>query len=1130
MTAHAISVRRTRMSASAAPGTPARRPSTLVGRLAAVTAAGAAIAMAAAGLAGIALPTPARADTVPPAATPATVSSDALPTVQINGVVWSQATVGNTVYVTGSFTRARPAGAAAGTNEVVRNNLLAYNITTGALITSFNHSLNAQGRDIVASPDGTRIYVVGDFTSVDGVARNRIAAFSTATGALVTSFAPSLNASATSVTANNSTVYVGGAFSVASGQSRTRLAAFAASNGAITTWRPVADARITAMVLTPDNTRVIVGGQFLNVNSTAFKGLAAVDAATGALSAWPANFPIVLGSSSAAPTDLVADSTQVYGTSYQFTRGGNFEGRFALNPSTGAVNWMNSCHGDSYAVWPIGQVLYSAGHAHDCSDVDSFNQDVENVFDSTHKFAMAETTYPTGVARHTIFSGGNGLPGPRYTDFYGQPRGTVLDWFPTFTPGAYTGQSQATWSVTGNAAYVSFGGEFPSVNGRAQQGLVRFAVRASATNTDGPQADAALTPTVVPQTSGTLRVGWRTTWDRDNETLTYRVYRDGGSTPVYTTTVASQWWNRVSAGFVDTGLAPGSRHTYVVRATDPLGNVRVSGTSASAVVGTGTLSPYANLVRADGAQHFWPLSETSGTTARDYAGYDDLILSATGVTGGTPGPAATGGTAMTFAGPTGGIGGASTGGTGGATGQGVRMDTFSVEAWVRTTSATGGLIAGYGLYQQAQSPNQDRVLYLDAAGHPFLGAHHGVNDTISGADPINDGAWHHVVGTLSPGSGGVLYVDGVRVASSATMRSTSKAAGYWRVGGDRMTGWASSPSPAFLAGSLADVAVYPTALTATQVAAHAHVTPPANQAPTAAMTYTTDDLAVSVSGSGSTDPDGTIAAYRWNFGDGATATGVTATHTYAAAGTYPVTLTVTDNGGRTSSTSHQVSVTAQPSPVTAIATDTFNRAVGNGWGSADLGGAWNISGTASNYAITPGLATMRLPTPGDSARNVNLTGVSATDVDVTTTVGLDKLANGGGATVYLVARRSSATLQYRLRVRITSAGAVQVALTKLDGSATEALIGSQVTVSGLTYTAGSDLKLRLRVAGSSPTRLSAKVWAGSAEPSAWTVSGTDSSAALTAAGSIAFNSYLASTSTNAPVTIRIKSLSAVPPV
>ena len=75
--------------------------------------------------------------TLSPVAQPtaSTVTADALPTVQIDGVVWSQVIVGNTVYAGGKFTNARPAGAAAGTNQTARSNLLAYDITTGNLIT-----------------------------------------------------------------------------------------------------------------------------------------------------------------------------------------------------------------------------------------------------------------------------------------------------------------------------------------------------------------------------------------------------------------------------------------------------------------------------------------------------------------------------------------------------------------------------------------------------------------------------------------------------------------------------------------------------------------------------------------------------------------------------------------------------------------------------------------------------------------------------------------------------------------------------------------------------------------------------------------------------------------------------------
>ena len=62
-------------------------------------------------------------------------------------------------------------------------------------------------------------------------------------------------------------------------------------------------------------------------------------------------------------------------------------------------------------------------------------------------------------------------------------------------------------------------------------------------------------------------------------------------------------------------------------------------------------------------------------------------------------------------------------------------------------------------------------------------------------------------------------------------------------------------------------------------------------------------------GSASTDPDGTIVRWQWNFGDDNTGSGKTVTHQYAFAGTYTVVLTVTDNRGAVDSAAKIITVT-----------------------------------------------------------------------------------------------------------------------------------------------------------------------------------------------------------------------------
>ena len=81
-----------------------------------------------------------------------------------------------------------------------------------------------------------------------------------------------------------------------------------------------------------------------------------------------------------------------------------------------------------------------------------------------------------------------------------------------------------------------------------------------------------------------------------------------------------------------------------------------------------------------------------------------------------------------------------------------------------------------------------------------------------------------------------------------------------------------------------------------------------NVAPTAGFTFSTNDLTADFIDA-STDSDGAIAGWSWNFGDGAISSTQNPSHTYAVAGDYTVTLIATDDGGAISSTSDTVTVT-----------------------------------------------------------------------------------------------------------------------------------------------------------------------------------------------------------------------------
>ena len=298
----------------------------------------------------------------------------------------------------------------------------------------------------------------------------------------------------------------------------------------------------------------------------------------------------------------------------------------------------------------------------------------------------------------------------------------------------------------------------------------------------------------------------------------------------------------------------------------------------------------------------------------------------------------------------------------------------------------------------------------------------------------------------------------------------------------------------------ANVARFAGFTVSTMTAAPVGPPPPANVAPTASFTASPTGLSVSLDGAGSSDSDGTVAGYAWTFGDGATAEGMTASHTYASSGTYPVTLTVTDDDGATATTSTDVTVLAPP-VVEVVASDTFNRSVTGGLGTADIGGDWTVVAGATRQSVTPGVAELRLDAAGNNTGSY-LGGVSRTDVDVRATFSLTEMPTGNGTYVYVTGRRVGTGQEYRARVRVQADGRIALAVSRLSGG-TEAFPGGEVVLPGLTYTAGSAVNVRVTVSGTGTTTVAATVWpAGSAQPAAPSITRTDTTAELQGAGTV----------------------------
>lgn len=168
-------------------------------------------------------------------------------------------------------------------NGQTRNRIAALDATTGALANWYPQIIGTVSRFLAT---GNTLYVIGNFTAIDGQARKNAAAFDISTG-LVKPWDPNPNNTITDIATNNGIVYLSGTFTNVGGQIRNYLAAVDSATGLATSWAPVVNTTVNVLKIAGNS--LYVAGGFTTIGGQARNNLASFDLSTGAVSSWNPN-------------------------------------------------------------------------------------------------------------------------------------------------------------------------------------------------------------------------------------------------------------------------------------------------------------------------------------------------------------------------------------------------------------------------------------------------------------------------------------------------------------------------------------------------------------------------------------------------------------------------------------------------------------------------------------------------------------------------------------------------------------------------------------------------------------------------------------------------------------------------
>lgn len=199
----------------------------------------------------------------------------------LDGVVWDSEQWNNMVIVVGEFDLVED------TDGTVHSqpNLMAYDINTGDMITSFNPQINGALKEVEVAEDGQSIFAAGSFNTVDGLSRKRIVKLDS-TGEVISAFNANISAEVNGLAVANGKVFVGGSFLKVEGELRSKLGAVDAITGDIDQLfnLPITDGigkngnfSVKALDITPDSNTLLVAHTGTNIAGVERAGVALID-------------------------------------------------------------------------------------------------------------------------------------------------------------------------------------------------------------------------------------------------------------------------------------------------------------------------------------------------------------------------------------------------------------------------------------------------------------------------------------------------------------------------------------------------------------------------------------------------------------------------------------------------------------------------------------------------------------------------------------------------------------------------------------------------------------------------------------------------------------------------------------